>query len=258
MPMVDVVLHGQAEKMLGGPYRLLVDTPAEAARALMANFGNKAWALFHHGHFKIRRSRGAPFSDDFLSTADLRQKLGRCQRLDIIPHIAGSGGGGRSKGILQIIVGVVIIIASIYTGGLAAEAAAAAEAGEGGAAAVGTWSAATLALPVVGAISYGSIAAFGATLVLGGIASLISPVGTNSGKSDGRSFMYDGPSNSSTQGGALPIIYGRMRVGSVIVSAGVTVENIDEFYGTPGDTTADTVENSGYIGPTPGNPNGAV
>lgn len=40
------------------------------------------------------------------------------------------------------------------------------------------------------------------------------------------SFLFDGPVNTSTQGLPVPIIAGRMRVGSVVISAGITAEDI--------------------------------
>jgi predicted phage tail protein len=35
------------------------------------------------------------------------------------------------------------------------------------------------------------------------------------------SFLFYGAVNASTQGTAVPLVYGRMRVGSVVISAGV-------------------------------------
>lgn len=35
------------------------------------------------------------------------------------------------------------------------------------------------------------------------------------------SYLFDGAVNTVAQGGPVPIIYGRMRVGSVVVSAGI-------------------------------------
>lgn len=41
-----------------------------------------------------------------------------------------------------------------------------------------------------------------------------------------RSFHFGGPTNTTEQGGVLPLVYGRMIVGSTVVSAGINVESI--------------------------------
>ena len=40
------------------------------------------------------------------------------------------------------------------------------------------------------------------------------------------SFLYDGATNTSKQGLPVPIIYGRIRAGSIVISAGLTSEQI--------------------------------
>jgi predicted phage tail protein len=40
------------------------------------------------------------------------------------------------------------------------------------------------------------------------------------------SFLFDGPTNTSTQGLPVPLIYGRMRVGSIVVSADLSADDI--------------------------------
>lgn len=40
------------------------------------------------------------------------------------------------------------------------------------------------------------------------------------------SFLFDGPTNTSTQGLPVPLVYGRMRAGSMVVSSGIAAEDI--------------------------------
>lgn len=40
------------------------------------------------------------------------------------------------------------------------------------------------------------------------------------------SFAYNGPVNTSEQGLSIPLVYGQMRVGSIIVSAGIVSEEV--------------------------------
>ncbi len=44
-------------------------------------------------------------------------------------------------------------------------------------------------------------------------------------ETEGRqSYLFDGPVNTAAQGGAAPVVYGRMRIGSTMVSAGIKAE----------------------------------
>lgn len=40
------------------------------------------------------------------------------------------------------------------------------------------------------------------------------------------SFLFNGPTNSSTQGFPVPVVIGRCRVGSVVVSAGLEIADL--------------------------------
>jgi predicted phage tail protein len=88
-----------------------------------------------------------------------------------------------------------------------------------------------LALVVVGTVStyfgnpYGtSMMLMGASLVLGGIAQMISP--HQSSKSNNlTSYNFNGAENTTYQGGPVPLLYGRMRVGSTVVSEGLLAKD---------------------------------
>jgi predicted phage tail protein len=88
--------------------------------------------------------------------------------------------------------------------------------------------------------------AVGASLILSGTAQLLSPQPadlpgltggfggrtnsfdpTNNDPADNRSsYIYNGAVNLTAQGNPVPLCYGRMRVGSVVVSAGVSTADI--------------------------------
>jgi predicted phage tail protein len=68
-------------------------------------------------------------------------------------------------------------------------------------------------------------------MVLQGVSSLLTPVPkaeyNNRETPDQRaSFLFNGATNRSAEGTAVPLIYGRFRAGSVIASAGITVEQL--------------------------------
>jgi predicted phage tail protein len=76
-----------------------------------------------------------------------------------------------------------------------------------------------------------AIGSIGASLIFGGIAQLISPtpsVGFNTGKEAARleSFTFSGIVNTSKQGMAVPICYGRAFVGSAVISSGLDVDQV--------------------------------
>jgi len=69
--------------------------------------------------------------------------------------------------------------------------------------------------------------------MLSGVAMMLTPVpGTpeysEREKPDERqSFLFDGPVNTNEQGGAIPIAYGRVLMGSTVVSTALDVEDIN-------------------------------
>ena len=66
----------------------------------------------------------------------------------------------------------------------------------------------------------------GAALILGGVVELLSPRPKKDDKADTNSFYFDGPTNTEQQGSPVPLIYGRMLVGSHPISASISVDEI--------------------------------
>ena len=71
----------------------------------------------------------------------------------------------------------------------------------------------------------------GAALMLSGIAVMLTAVPETDGAGqekpdERRSFLFDGPTNTTEQGGAIPLIYGRMLVGSTIISTSLDAQDI--------------------------------
>lgn len=129
---------------------------------------------------------------------DLGKPTGR-DVIRIVPVIAGS----KRAGSLQTIVGVILIaVATVMTGGFA------------GIAAGGAWG-------VVGAV--------GISMTLGGAMQMLSPqpkgLSTQDGPNNRASYSFNGPVNTSVQGNPVPLLYGRMTVGSAVVSAGIYSED---------------------------------
>ena len=77
----------------------------------------------------------------------------------------------------------------------------------------------------------------GASLVLGGVAQLLTPVpqmptGANTDQDPRKSYSFSGIQQTSRQGVPVPIVYGETLVGSVVISAGIdTVQVTDTTSG---------------------------
>jgi predicted phage tail protein len=178
-----------------------VANPAEAVRFLIANFP----ALERHmadQYYKVQVSDRAL---ELGSAPDeLHLPIGQQETISIIPVMAGAGAAGR------IIAGIALIALSFVSFGGAAG---------------------LFAGFAKGAFAAGSGVLFttGATLVLGGIAELLTPVPKIGGAEDDprKSYSFSGVQNVSRQGVPVPIVYGEMIVGSIVISAGISTDKVE-------------------------------
>ena len=185
-------LYGQLAKFVG--HRVLeadVATAAEAVRFLLAN-----WPELER-HMADQHYRVHTGGDD-IALEELHHPASG--DIKIIPVIAGAGAVGR------ILAGIAIIAFAIVTAGA-------------GIAGLGLGFSASTAT---------SIGLVGASLVLGGVAQLLTPTPkTNKDEGDPRkSFSFSGIQNTSRAGLPVPVVYGEMLVGSVVVSAGVDIVQV--------------------------------
>lgn len=130
--------------------------------------------------------------------------------IHIFPKLEGAGG---KNGTWQVILGIVIIAVAWW--------AAPAGAGLGGAA----WGA-----EAGMGLTYGQVALFGVSMALSGVAAMMAPTPSIGDMmsaeraGDRPSFMFNGATNVMVAGGPVPLVYGEYEVGSVVISAGVSVE----------------------------------
>lgn len=226
--MKTVILRGELGKKFGRKHCFDLNTPAEAVRALSVNFEQFESELVNAA------DRGIGYmvhvgKDPLQSIDEIDYPTGQLETISITPVLQGAGGGGLG----QVFAGIGLIAAAIVLGpiGLGVLGATGAIAGTAG---------------VASAIGY-----VGAAMVLGGTAQLLSPTlttgssATSFGAAGGRaatresfsprnnepadnraSYIFNGAVNLTAQGNPVPICYGRMRVGSVVVSAGLSTEDI--------------------------------
>jgi len=69
----------------------------------------------------------------------------------------------------------------------------------------------------------------GASLIISGVSQLLTPTpkyDTGSDEEQKQSYVFSGPVNTSAQGQAVPLGYGRMIIGSAVISMGLTVQEL--------------------------------
>lgn len=190
--MKQIILHGSLAHF-GERFSLDVRDPAEAVRALTTQIKGFREAV-EAGSWHVIRG---PLEDgESLNEEGLTVGLGNQNEIHILPAIEGAGGDGVGK----VIGGIALVAASFIPG---------------------------LNVAVAGALF-----SAGVSMSLGGVSMMLAP-SPDSNYDDRESpdqrpsFLFDGPVNTSTQGLPVPVVYGRIKTGSVVVSAGMTSEELD-------------------------------
>ncbi|PZR92244.1 MAG: hypothetical protein DI537_13735 [Stutzerimonas stutzeri] len=202
--MRKVHLHGALGKKYGKTFELEVRTAGEAIRALSANFP-KFLKDLREGSWHIVRGKsvdkGLDLGKDDISTFNLGQG-----DLHIVPVVAGS----KRAGLLKVVLGAVLIGAAfVLTAGAAAGLAAPIM--QGG---------------LLGGITGTQLALFGAAMALAGVSALLTPEEKKKEDTDDSSFTMTGPGNTTDQGVPVPLVYGEVITGGVLISGGYDVERI--------------------------------
>lgn len=197
--MKTIILTGRLAKKFGTEFNFDVETPAEAVRALCYQIQGFEEEL-KKGAYRVKRvfDNSVEQIDETLLTF----KFGRAHTLRIEPTVAGNKKGGLGK----IILGVALIGAAFFFSGGALSTAAFSFAGS--------------------SVSYGQIALIGGLLALSGVSAMLTPKVSDKtdDKEEPTSFLISAPQNQIEQGHPVPIVIGETFVGSVMVSAGISVE----------------------------------
>lgn len=194
-----IKVYGSLAKFLGQrSFKAAVKTPAEAIRFLIANFP------------KLREHMAEKFYKVGIGKADLaiadkpeqlHYPISKTDVIRIVPVIAGA-----KSGFGAILAGIALVALAFVSFGAGAFA---------GAGVAGAW---------------GSTALFGigTSLALTGVSQLLSPVPKMPGDQTdpSKSYSFSGIQNVSRQGVAVPVCYGEVLIGSVVISAGINADNI--------------------------------
>lgn len=181
-------LSGKLGAQFGRVHRIAVSSTAEAVRALCVMLPG------FNRELMTSRDRGIVYAC-FLGKRNIGQGeltlAGGTEDIRISPRIAGA----KSGGFLQIILGVALIAASF--------------------------------IPGVGAFAV-PLLSMGASMAIGGVLQMLVPQQSTASAADvdnGASYNFNGPVNTTAQGNPVPVLYGRMIVGSSVISAGILAQD---------------------------------
>lgn len=210
--MKTIQLTGRLGKLYGRKHRLDVHSPAEAIRALCYLFPSFEEEL-KQGSYIVHRLYEDGFVNigkELLHLAFGEKSLG----IKIVPVVKSA-----KSGFFQIILGALLVGAAfILTGG--------------------TLSA--TAFSVFGmSVTGGQLALFGGLMALAGVSSMLAPKMSTDTMNANKSYVIDAPQNNSTQGGAVPLIYGfGVFVGSTTIADGIYTEEYEPEDDDDSDTSA--------------------
>ncbi|VGQ11667.1 hypothetical protein SB5439_04980 [Klebsiella variicola] len=185
-------LYGKLGALFGREHKLAIRNPAEAVRALcVLKPGFEKYMLSAHlfgvrfAVFKGKQNIGA---DELCHESGDRE-------IRIAPVIAGRKNGG----ILQIVLGAVMVVAGVL-----------------------------LTVPTGGASL--SLAFSGGAMIAGGIMQMLSPqpagLAMRQEAENAPSYAFGGPVNTTAIGNPVGVLYGEREIGGAIISAGIFTEDI--------------------------------
>lgn len=189
--MNRVILHGSLGEEFGSEFLLDLDTPRCAIRALATQMPG-FYERLSQGHWQV--VRGAMEDGQRLDAESLSLGMADAD-LHIVPTLHGAG-----NDVGKVIVGAAMIGAAFMVPG---------------------FSAATTAM----------LAGAGAGILVAGVTMMLTPLPDTgdyeSKEADSQSFLFNGPVNVNKQGVPVPLVYGEVITGSVVISAGIRAEDIE-------------------------------
>ena len=193
-----VKVYGRLARFLGQrTFEAEINSPVDAIRFLTANFPD----LQSH---MIEQNYCVKVGDYEINDKELDIPVGQ-QEIKIVPVAIGA-----RRGLGRFLLGAVLIGVAVFNPAVGM--------GLGGGLGFSTAS---------GAFSLAAVAGnLGVYLALSGAAEMISPTPTpDSASDDPNSFTFNGILNTIRAGLAIPVVYGEVFTGSIVVSAGIDTED---------------------------------
>ena len=194
--MVNVRFYGSL-KQFGSDFRLDCKTPAEVIHALTSQIP-KLRQFIQQGLFTVRVGR------DYFDNRYLEKGLSQKLRDDSTVHLTPTLKGSKRGGLFGVITGVALLAGALALG--------------------------PLGFSVIGANAAWMVGGLGASMLLGGVAQMLTKMPSMSTGKDAdkkQSTSFSNLSNMAAQGRPMPLAYGRIRVGSLIISQGVETMDIE-------------------------------
>ncbi len=221
--LVNIKLHGDLGERIGAEWNLAVKSVGEAVRGIQMNSRGKLYPyliqkdkegveyqVLINGREFLYEQKPTIDNPDSILTSELVFTSDTIKTIDIIPVLRGAKSGWVATilGVLLIIVAVALFIA--FPG--------------------------TAYLDV-------AIAMVGIGLIGAGITALLSKppkfADFRDIAADGRgSYLFNGPQNTVAEGGPVPVGYGRLLIGSQVISAAYQI--VDENVPPPTNTSSST------------------
>ena len=198
-----VKVYGRLARFLGQrTFEAEINSPVDAIRFLTANFPD----LQSH---MIEQNYCVKVGDYEISDKELDIPVGQ-QEIKIVPVAIGA-----RRGLGRFLLGAVLIGVAVAVPGI----------GFGAAGGLG-FGVAEGVTATLGTALFSAAGNLGVYLALSGAAEMISPTPTpDSASDDPNSFTFNGILNTIRAGVAIPVVYGEIFTGSIVVSAGIDTED---------------------------------
>ncbi len=190
-----VYVGGELGEKFGSQFRLYVKSVGDALRGINANKPGFIRSIKKDSHYNVTVGTFTEESALDNSTVFMNHKKGD---IWIMPSIEGA-----KSGIGTVVLGAVLVVVGM-----------------------------TLTSYGLGAVG-APMMKMGVGMMISGVAMMLTPTPgagdyNEREKPDERqSFIFDGPVNTTEQGGSIPIIYGQILMGSTVVSTALDVEQIE-------------------------------
>lgn len=207
--MVNVRFYGSL-KQFGSEFNLDCKTPAEVVHALTSQIP-KLRQFIQQGLFTVRVGR------DYLDNRYLEQGLSQKLKDNTTVHFTPTLKGSKSGGLRRVIAGAAIVAGALALG--------------------------PLGLGVLGSTSAMMIGGLGASMLLGGVAQMLTKMPTMRGvtptgavkpestkvkqEEKRQSTSFSNLSNMVAQGKSMPLAYGLIRTGTLVISQGVETMDVE-------------------------------
>lgn len=188
-----VLLSGSLAALFGRAHRLVIDTPAEACRALSVTIPGFE-AFMQNAHLKGLRF--AVFKGRHNITKEELKHNSGDEVIRIVPVIVGS----KRAGVLQTIIGAVLVVAGVV---------------------------ASFIPGAQGAAPF--LFKLGAAMIIGGVVQMLSPqakgLASRQDPDNMPSYAFGGPVNTVAMGNPVGVAYGLRERGGAIISAGIYTDD---------------------------------